>query len=79
MIRAYVLGKVEPNSETKIVGSLKNLAGVKKADITFGQYDVVVSVEAKDETHLKNIITEKIRTMPGITSTLTLIAQPAAI
>ena len=41
MISAYVLGKVEPNQEKKVVSGLKSIKGIKKAEITFGQYDFV--------------------------------------
>ncbi len=75
MINAYILGKIEPNAEKKVVENLKAIGGVKRAEITFGQYDFVVRIEAKDEHQLKDIIIEKVRTLPGIASTLTLISN----
>ena len=70
-----MLGKVTPNSEKQVLTSLKKMHGVKSADITFGHYDLVVSVEASDEVELQNLVLTKIRQNPGITKTLTLITQ----
>ena len=75
MIKAYVLGKVVPASEKRVRDTVKKINGVTSVDITFGQYDLVVSVEASDEVELQNIVLTKIRKNPDITKTLTLIAQ----
>ena len=75
MISAYVLGKVEPNQEKKVVSGLKSIKGIKKAEITFGQYDFVAEVEAKDEIELKSILVDKVRLVSGIAATMTLIAN----
>jgi len=75
VIRAYILGKVNPNSERKVLDKLKKISGVKSANITFGSYDLVVRVEATDEIKLKNIVIDEIRKIPEITKTLTLIVQ----
>ncbi len=73
MIRAFVLGKVLPNTEKKVIDSVKKLRGVKTVDITFGKYDVIVSLELNNEVELKNLLVEDIRKIPDITKTLTLI------
>ncbi len=78
MISAYILGKVEPNSETQIPVALKKIKGVKSAEITFGQYDFVAHVEAENEIRLKDTIVEKVRILPGIVNTTTLIVSKMA-
>ena len=70
-----MLGKVNPNAEKKVLDAIKKVAGVKSADITFGQYDLVVSIETADEVELKNLLTDEIRKISDITKTMTLIAQ----
>ena len=75
MINAYILGKVEPNQEKKVVTGLKSIKGIKIADMTFGQYDFIAQVEASDEKELKNILVDKVRLVSGIASTMTLIAN----
>lgn len=77
MINAYILGKVEPHQEKKVVSGLKGIAGIKTAETTFGQYDFIALVEAKDETELKRILVEKVRLVHGIAATMTLIANRA--
>lgn len=78
MINAYILGKVEPNREGNVVHDLKSISGIKRADLTFGQYDFIAQIEAKDEMQLKSIIIEKVRMLPGVASTMTLIANRIA-
>ena len=78
MINAYILGKVEPNQEKKVLTGLKSITGIKSADITFGQFDFIARIEAKDELELKNILVEKVRVVGGIASTMTLIANKVA-
>ncbi len=73
MIRAFVLGKVMPNAEAKVVEAIKKIKGVRSADITFGKYDLIVSLELNNESALKNILIEEIRKIPEVTKTLTLI------
>ncbi len=77
MINAYILGKIVPGAEKKVVSNLKAIDGVKTAITTFGQYDFIVHVEARDDGQLKSIITEKVRMLPDIASTTTLVANQA--
>ncbi len=73
MIKAYVLAKVQPNFEKSAIERIKKIPGVKNIDMTFGQYDFVVTVDASDEVALKNVVMDEVRKLPDITKTLTLI------
>lgn len=52
----------------------KKVSGVVRADPVYGEYDVVVEVEAKSSDDLKKVIYE-IRRNPNIIRTVTLIVM----
>ena len=73
MPSAYVLINCDLGSEEGIIKETKGLEGVKEAEGTYGVYDVIAKVESDNMEALKDIITWKIRRMPKVRSTVTLI------
>ena len=73
MESAYVLINVESGAEDEVFNQLKAMNEVKEAYITYGVYDHVIKVEAEKMNELKSIITNKIRTLKKVRSTLSLI------
>ena len=73
MPTAYILVNCTLGSEEKIISELTNLADVKEVRGTYGVHDVVVKVRSSDTESMNNTITNKIRKVPGITSTVTLV------
>lgn len=68
---AYVL--IEAASD-KAKGALKAIAkipGVKMAHAVTGPYDIIAYVEAQDVDALGRVVLSKIRTISGVTKTLT--------
>jgi DNA-binding Lrp family transcriptional regulator len=43
---------------------------------TFGQYDIMAKVEGDNPEEIGNIVIEKIRSIPGVTITETIITIP---
>lgn len=72
MPRAYVLINCELGSEEAVISELKSIEGVVEVHGTFGAYDILVKVESSQVENLREIITWKIRKIPKIRSTLTL-------
>lgn len=72
MAKAYVLINCELGSEESIISELKGIDGVKEVHGTFGAYDILAKVESDQVEKLREIITWKIRKIPKIRSTLTL-------
>jgi len=70
--KAYVLFSCESGSDNYIVSNLKTIETVREAHGTFGTYDVIAKMESDSEDKLKEIITKKIRRIPKIRATLTL-------
>jgi len=62
----------EIGEEHSIYLQLKEIPEIKDCTITFGNYDIVVSLETETMTQLNNIISTKIRKVGKIRSTITL-------
>ncbi|MGH9909259.1 MAG: Lrp/AsnC ligand binding domain-containing protein [Nitrososphaerales archaeon] len=73
MPSAYVLINCDLGSEEGIIKEIKGLDGVKEVKGTYGVYDVITKVESDKMEALKDTITWKIRRMPKVRSTVTLI------
>ncbi len=72
MAIAFVLINCELGSEETVISELKSIEGVKEVHGTFGAYDVLAKVESDQVEKLRETITWKIRKIPKIRSTLTL-------
>jgi len=73
MPTAYILVNCTLGSEEKIISELTTLSDVKEVRGTYGVHDVFVKVRSNDTESMNNTITNKIRKIPGITSTVTLV------
>lgn len=71
MEKAYVLIGCELGYENEVVSKLREIKGVKKATITYGDYDIVVEVEAPSESQMDKLVTKTIRQLPNIRRTTT--------
>ena len=70
---AYVLVNCEVGGEEQVHDQIKKIPTVKEAYIVYGVYDLIVRLEADDMTRLKDEITERIRKIDLVRSTLTMI------
>ena len=75
MSKAYVLISCETGSERSIISNLKLIETVNEVFGTFGTYDVIAKMESDSEDKLKESVTKKIRRIPKIRATLTLMAD----
>jgi DNA-binding Lrp family transcriptional regulator len=73
MTIAYVLLNSELGQESMVETSLKDVPEVKEIYAVYGVYDYIVKLEAAGMSELKDIITNKIRLIQNIRSSLTLI------
>lgn len=73
MTTAFVLINVEPGSEEDLLKELRKVEGVLEAHRVYGVYDTVVKIKAESTEKLKEILTWKIRRLPHVRSTLTMI------
>lgn len=70
---AIVLLNTDIGSEDEVLEQLSRIDGVVEASVVYGVYDVVVKVKAKTIEELKEIITNRIRKLSKVKSTLTMI------
>lgn len=77
MPTAFILLNSDLGSDQEIIAKLKEILGVEKGikfDVqgVYGIYDIVVKIEADNPDHLRSIITNKIRKIDRVQSTLTM-------
>ena len=69
----FVLITTEPGSEISVRNALDSIDGVSGRWVIFGSHDLLVKVEADDESKITKIVIGDIRAIEGITDTRTLI------
>jgi Lrp/AsnC family transcriptional regulator, regulator for asnA, asnC and gidA len=57
-----------------VVSNLYEIEEIVECHYTTGQYAIFIKVYAKDNEHLKNILSERIQKIPGVLSTETFIS-----
>jgi len=69
---AYVLINCDFGKEIDILKKLKEINSVKEVHGTFGAYDIIAEIKAEKVEKLREEITKKIRQIPSVRGTLTL-------
>ncbi|MGQ0792225.1 MAG: Lrp/AsnC ligand binding domain-containing protein [Nitrosopumilaceae archaeon] len=72
MAKAYVLMSCNLGYEKSLISELKSIENVKEVHGTLGLYDIIAKLEADSDEKIKQTITEKIRKVEKIGSTMTL-------
>lgn len=73
MTEAFVLINCALGKEESIIEDLTGIPGISQVHGTFGAYDIITKVEGDDTLNMREIITEKIRKLKDVRSTLALI------
>ena len=71
---AYILINTEMGSEAKVTSDLNKIEEVKEVYAVYGVYDLIVRIEAETMEKLKTAISDSIRTIENVRTTLTMIA-----
>jgi len=72
MAIAFVLKNAELGAENELVSQLKTIENVKYVYVLYGAYDLVVKIEAPDNATLKKTISNNLRQLKNVRSTLTM-------
>jgi len=72
-MRAYVLIIVTAGREKQVMKALLDIPNINDVHVLFGDYDYMIEVEAADSFALGRLVTDKIRTVPGVEKTMTLL------
>ena len=75
MILAYILAKLEAGNESEILDQLKEISGLKRASLTYGLYDICIEAQVETMEELDSFIFNRIRKIPGIHETVTLVTS----
>lgn len=73
MPSAIILINAEIGSEEEVFNEISKIEGVTEAYVVYGVYDIIAKVESEDMEKLKEIVASKIRKLPKVRSTLTMI------
>ena len=70
---AYVLFKVNSGTEREVCQKIITFDEVLEADIIFGEYDMIAKISASDMDALENFLSQKLRNVPSIVLTSTML------
>ncbi len=74
MVSALVFIHLLSGHEEAVMQALMQISGVQNVIAVFGRWDLVITVQAEDIDELASVVVNKIRAIPGVTATETLIA-----
>ena len=74
MRTAFDLIKVEPGLESAVYLALLGIDSVTEPHVAYGEYDLVTRIDFADEGEMAKTLIGKMRSVPGIVKTETLIA-----
>ncbi len=66
---------IESGSEREVLTALRKIDVVKEAHFVYGVYDIVVRAEADTMEELKHAVNWKLRRVPKVRSTLTMLVM----
>lgn len=72
--RAYVLMTTDVGKAVEVTQQLRQLPGVRAADVVTGTYDVVLVLEGGTTSDIGRLVLTQIHGTPGLKGTVTLMA-----
>ena len=72
MYVGYVMINCDLGAEEYVADEIRKIPQVSKVQITFGAYDIIVKVHAKDQNEFDDTVTQKMRALSRVVSTMTL-------
>ena len=70
----FVLVKAAVGEEYYVLEKFKEIPGITGIHLVYGEYDMVLVIEERDSTKLRDIIMKQIRSVKGVIDTTTLVA-----
>ena len=67
---AYIMVTVEPSQTRQVLQELRAIPGAGVHEV-LGPYDIVVELETETQERIASILREKVRSLPGVLSTVT--------
>ncbi len=73
MVTAFILATTKTGKEKEVVERLMKIDEIKEAYNVYGDYDVLIKAETRDLDNLNEFLMKKIREIPEIAMTTTMI------
>ncbi len=73
MFKTFVLINCELGKESQVLEQLRKVENVVDAQGTYGVYDIIARIDSDSQSQFAHIISDQIRKISNINSTLTLI------
>lgn len=70
---AYVLATMKGGAEKEVLTKIASFEEVNEVDMCYGEYDAIVKVVVNELSHLDKFLTDKLRSLPDIYLTTTVI------
>jgi DNA-binding Lrp family transcriptional regulator len=77
-VKAYVLIVTDPGATKSVFESLRKIEGLVELHEVMGPYDIVAEIDVPNLVDVPPILSSKIRGIPGIQSTTSLVSFPEA-
>jgi DNA-binding Lrp family transcriptional regulator len=75
-IKAYVLIVADPGQTKRVLEGIRGISEVLACHEVMGPYDIVAEIEVESLTDVPPILSQRLRTIPGIESTTSLLTLP---
>jgi len=72
-VKAYIMMNVKTGTEDEICEKVLKYSEVEEAAAIYGEFDLILKVKAKDMNHLDRLIVDKLREIPDILLTATML------
>jgi DNA-binding Lrp family transcriptional regulator len=72
-MKSFVLCKLTPGKEQSSVSAIRAIEGVTEVYMVFGGWDMILAAEADTMDKLSNMIVSRVRAIPGVAATETLV------
>jgi len=72
-VLAYVLITVQSGGEKEVLKRISNLKEIIEANLVVGEYDAIVKVKVENISELDTFLTDKLRSLPDVFLTTTMI------
>ena len=76
MVKAYVLIVTDPGATHRVAVAIRAIPFISEVHEVMGPYDIVAELDAPSLTEVPGILADRIRVLPGILSTTSLVAFP---
>ncbi|OGD57498.1 hypothetical protein A3K78_01360 [Candidatus Bathyarchaeota archaeon RBG_13_52_12] len=72
-VKAYIMINVKTGTEDEVCEKVLKFIEVEEAAAIYGEFDLILKVKAKDMNNLDRLIVDKLRSIPDIILTATML------